>query len=104
LRRSGAPSQVADGAFGLIRGEVQRVRVFFDDRVARFVRRRRWHPTQQIRNVSGGIELTMDVAGTLEVANWILGFGEKAIVLEPAELRAQVAAELRHAANRYAGN
>jgi predicted DNA-binding transcriptional regulator YafY len=98
------PSQVAEGAFGLIRGEAQSVRVFFDERVARFVRRRRWHPSQRIRNVAGGIELTMDVAGTLEVANWILGFGDKAIVREPPELRSQVAAELRRAADRYVDN
>jgi len=96
------PSQVAEGAFGLIRGDMQRVRVFFDERVARFVRRRQWHPTQQIRKVSGGIELTMEVAGLLEVTNWILGFGDKAIVLEPPELRADVAAELRRAAEHYA--
>ncbi|MGZ4777665.1 MAG: helix-turn-helix transcriptional regulator [Thermoanaerobaculia bacterium] len=98
------PSQVAEGAFGLIRGELQHVRIFFDERVTRFVRRRQWHPTQRIRNVSGGIELTMDVAGTLEIANWILGFGQNATVLEPAALREQIAAELRAAADRYGSN
>jgi proteasome accessory factor B len=95
------PAQVAEGAFGLIRGDLTRVRVFFDERVARFVRRRQWHPTQRIRNVSGGIELTMDVAGTLEVANWVLGFGDKAIVLEPPDLRSAIATELRRAADAY---
>ncbi|HXU69811.1 MAG TPA: WYL domain-containing protein [Polyangia bacterium] len=80
---------------------MKRVRVFFDERVARFVRRRQWHPTQRIRNVSGGIELTMDVAGTLEVANWVLGFGDKAMVLEPPELRSDIANELSRAASAY---
>jgi predicted DNA-binding transcriptional regulator YafY len=98
------PSQVAEGAFGLIRGELQHVRIFFDERVARFVRRRLWHPTQRIRNVAGGIELAMDVAGTLEIANWVLGFGANATVLEPIALRAQIAAELRAAASRYENN
>lgn len=95
------PSHVAEGAFGLIRGDVHRVRIFFDERVARFVRRRQWHPTQHIRNVAGGVELTMDAAGTLEVANWVLGFGDKATVLEPPALREQIANELRQAIAKY---
>ena len=95
------PSQVSEGAFGLIGGKRERVRIFFDERVARFVRRRQWHPSQRIRNVDGGIVLTMEVAGSVEVASWVLGFGDKATVLEPATLREQVGAELRRAADKY---
>jgi hypothetical protein len=69
--------------------------------VARFVKRRLWHPTQQIRRVGGGIELTMDVAGTTELVSWVLGFGDKAEVLEPESLREEVGAELARAAARY---
>jgi predicted DNA-binding transcriptional regulator YafY len=38
------PSRVYEGAFGIIRGPRERVRIFFDSSVARYVRRRRWHP------------------------------------------------------------
>lgn len=96
------PSQIAEGAFGLIRGELQHVRIFFDESVSRYVRRRQWHPTQRIRNVAGGIELSMDVAGIVEVTNWVLGFGDKAEVFAPAKLREDIAAELRRAVDRYA--
>jgi predicted DNA-binding transcriptional regulator YafY len=95
------PSEIAEGAFGLIRGDVAHVRIFFDERVARFVRRRKWHPTQHIRNVPGGIELTMDVAGTVELTNWVLGFGDQATILEPIEFRQQIRDELRRACSRY---
>ncbi len=95
------PVQRADGAFGLFSGARERVRIFFDEKVARFVRRRLWHPTQKIRSVQGGIELTMEVAGTVEVASWVLSFGNRAIVREPASLCDQVAAELRQAASFY---
>ena len=95
------PSEIAEGAFGLIRGDVARVRIFFDERVARFVRRRKWHPTQHIRGVPGGIELTMEVAGTVELTNWVLGFGDKATVLEPIGFREQIREELRRACSRY---
>ena len=44
------PEQITEGAFGLIRGkEVTRVRIWFDDKVARYVQRRMWHPTQRFR-------------------------------------------------------
>jgi proteasome accessory factor B len=95
------PKQLTGGGFGLIPGAPTRVRVFFKQKVARFVRRRQWHPTQRIHNVEGGIELTMDVGGSTEVASWVLGFGDQAVVLEPASLREDVAAELRRAASQY---
>jgi predicted DNA-binding transcriptional regulator YafY len=78
------------------------VRVFFDDKVSRFVRRRRWHPTQEVKRVPNGIELAMEVSGTVELVSWVLGFGDQAEVLEPASLRDQVAAELGRASARYA--
>jgi len=95
------PSKLAEGAFGLITGPRTRVRIFFDEKVARFVRRRQWHPTQEIKRVPGGIELTMEVSGTVELVSWALGFGDKAEVLEPGSLRDQVAAELQRADARY---
>jgi predicted DNA-binding transcriptional regulator YafY len=65
------------------------------------VRRRLWHPTQKVHRVEGGIELAMDVAGTTELASWILGFGDQAEVIEPHSLREQIGAELGRAAARY---
>jgi proteasome accessory factor B len=95
------PTQLAEGAFGLIAGPRTHVRIRFDESVARYVQRRRWHATQQIKRVAGGIELTMDVAGTVELVSWVLGFGDKAEVIEPATLRGEVAGELVRAAARY---
>lgn len=95
------PSQLAEGAFGLIRGPRERVRIRFEEKVARFVRRRLWHPTQELRRVPGGIELVMELSGTVELVSWVLGFGDQAEVLEPEGLRQQVADELRRAAARY---
>jgi predicted DNA-binding transcriptional regulator YafY len=89
------PEQLTEGAFGLIRGkEVTRVRLRFDDKVARYVQRRMWHPTQKFRRVEGGVEMTMDVRGTTEVVSWVLGFGRTAEVLEPTGLRDQIRAEV----------
>jgi predicted DNA-binding transcriptional regulator YafY len=95
------PSQVSEGAFGLITGPRTRVRIFFTEKVARFVSRRQWHPTQSLRPVGGGIELTMEVAGTIELTSWVLGFGDQAVVLEPESLRDAITAELERALAGY---
>ena len=95
------PERLADGAFGLFSGPRELIRIFFDQKVRRFVERRRWHPSQKIRDVPGGIELTMEVAGTTELIPWVLAFGDTATVLEPPNLRKQIVGELRCAAARY---
>jgi len=46
--------------------------------------------------------MTMDVRGTTEVVSWVLGFGDKATMLEPAVLRDEVAGETARAAAKYA--
>jgi predicted DNA-binding transcriptional regulator YafY len=90
------PEQITEGAFGLFRAkDATRVRIWFDDKVARYVQRRMWHPTQRFRRVAaGGVEMTMDVHGTTELVSWVLGFGNKARVLEPPALRQSIAAEI----------
>jgi len=95
------PSQLFEGAFGLISGPRTRVRIFFSDEVARFVRRRQWHSTQKVARVPGGVELSMEVAGTTELVNWVLGWGDQAEVREPASLREEVAAIVARMAARY---
>ena len=95
------PSQLVEGAFGMITGPRTAVRIFFDKEVERFLRRRRWHPSQRIRRTNGGIEMSMEVAGTLELKSWVLGFGDKAEVLEPVSLREEIAQELDRASSRY---
>ena len=61
-----------------------------------------WHPTQRFRKLpGGGVEMTMEARGTVEVVSWVLGFGGTAEVLEPAGLRAEVAGELARGAARY---
>ena len=95
------PEQLTEGAFGLIGGEPTHVRILFDLKVARYVQRRQWHPTQRFSRVDGGIEMTMDVRGTTELASWVLGFGDKARVLEPVDLRLAIAEELRRVAHTH---
>jgi predicted DNA-binding transcriptional regulator YafY len=98
------PAQLVEGNFGLFGGERVRVRLRFAADRARYVRRRQWHPTQVIEETPEGVVLQMDVAGTTELATWVMGWGAKVEVLEPEALRRDVAAELARAAARYASD
>jgi predicted DNA-binding transcriptional regulator YafY len=80
------------------------VRLRFDAAVAHRVRESIWHRSQRIRDLpDGGVEMTVTVAGIVEIRPWILGWGDQVEVLGPPELRAVVASSVQSAARRYAG-
>jgi len=82
------------GTWGIIQGDIVTVRVVFARGLARYIKERLWHPTQQFRDVDGGrLEMTLKVADTFEVRRWILGFGPEAEVLQPASLREALRAD-----------
>ena len=79
------------------------VRLRFDAAVAHRVREAVWHRSQELTELEDGrVELTVTVAGTVEIRPWVLSWGEAVEVIEPAELREAVAASVRDAAARYA--
>jgi predicted DNA-binding transcriptional regulator YafY len=79
------------------------VRLRFTAAAARQVSEARWHPSQRIERLAGGgIDLRLAVASTVELVPWILGWGAACEVLQPTELREQVAREHGAAARTYA--
>lgn len=79
------------------------MRLRFDSSVAHRVREAIWHRSQVLTGLpDGGVELTVTVAGIIEIRPWILSWGEAVEVLEPSALREAVAAAVRDAAARYA--
>jgi predicted DNA-binding transcriptional regulator YafY len=76
--------------------------VRFSPAVARRAAETRWHPSQELeQQADGSLIWRGRVAGLHEIRIWILGWGADAEVLAPAELRDEVAAELRRAASTY---
>ena len=70
---------------------------------AHHVLERNWHPTQRETNLPGGaVEVTFALSDLNDVTRWILGFGSDVEVIEPAELRATIAAEGTKMAQRNA--
>ena len=76
----------------------------FSTSVAKRAAETRWHPSQELEpQPDGTLIWRARVAGMREIRIWILGWGADAEVLQPAELREAVAAELRRAADVYEG-
>lgn len=81
-----------------------RIRLRFEADIAHRVREAVWHRSQELAELPDGrIELAVTVNGIVEIRPWILSWGERVEVLEPAELRDSVAASVRAAAERYGG-
>lgn len=70
--------------------------VRFRPRVADYIREKRWHGSQQLRELEdGGVELRLQLSSLVEVQRWILGWGGEARVIAPPELVTQVQAAAR---------
>ena len=67
----------------------------FAPRVADYIREKRWHASQELRELKGGgMELRMKLSSLHEIQRWVLGWGGDVTVVRPPEL----AASVRHAA------
>jgi proteasome accessory factor B len=89
-------------SFGVHSGQGDyKVVVRFDAYAADYIREKRWHPSQQLRELKdGGVELRLKLSSLGEIQRWILGWGGSALVLEPAELVASVKEAAQYILNR----
>ena len=56
----------------------------FNARVADYIREKKWHESQQLRELKGGgVELRMKLSSLAEVERWVLGWGGDAKVIRP---------------------
>lgn len=89
-------------SFGLIEEPPQEVKIWVSPEWAYFVKERKWHPTQTVRErKDGSVVLTMKCGGFDELTAWILSFGPGAKVLGPPELVNKVSNLLTLAARAY---
>jgi proteasome accessory factor B len=79
-------------SFGVHSGEGKfEVLIRFAPRAADYIREKKWHPSQSLRDLKdGGAELTMKLSSLGEVERWVLSWGGEAKVLQPRELAASV--------------
>jgi predicted DNA-binding transcriptional regulator YafY len=84
-------------SFGVHSGEGEyEVVIRFSPRVADYIREKKWHESQQLRELKGGgVELKLKLSSLVEVQRWILGWGGDAVVAKPRELAAAVSQSAR---------
>jgi proteasome accessory factor B len=86
------------GSFGVHSGEGKfEVVLRFNSRVADFIREKKWHESQQLRELrNGGVELRFQLSSLGEIERWVLSWGGDCVVVQPREL----AESVRNAARR----
>ena len=89
--------QHLEGAFGpFSSGESYNIRIRFTKTAAPFIREKKWHPTQKLKELKNGcVEISLKLSHLADIRRWILGWGGQAKVLNPAELLESVQAEAK---------
>jgi predicted DNA-binding transcriptional regulator YafY len=79
-------------SFGVHSGQGEySVGLRFDELVADFIREKRWHPSQQLRELpEGGVELRLTLSSLVEIQRWVLSWGGNVVVLSPPALAESV--------------
>src|SRR5439155_18637657 len=85
-------------SFGVHSGQGKHeVVLWFDEEAAGYIREKKWHDSQRVKErKGGGLELRMKLSSLGEVERWVLSWGGKAAVKQPREL----AEAVRKAARR----
>jgi predicted DNA-binding transcriptional regulator YafY len=100
------PLELPEDAFahslGVNQGTPEKVEISFAPKIARYVRERVWHPSQQPAEMEdGSLRLTLNVVNDWALKSWVLGFGGLATVISPAALQTEIVAELDAARQNY---
>ncbi len=75
-------------SFGVHSGQGEfDVVIRFNELVAEYIREKRWHDSQQLRELKdGGVELRLKLSSLAEIERWVLSWGGNAVALGPPEL------------------
>lgn len=72
------------------------VTIRFNETVADYIREKRWHDSQTLKELkNGGVELSMKLSSLSEVERWVLAWGGNAVVVKPRELAEMVKASAK---------
>jgi len=79
-------------SFGVHSGkEKHEVVLRFNEHAADYIREKKWHESQQLRELKdGGLELSMKLSSLGEIERWVLSWGGDAVVVRPRQLAVAV--------------
>jgi predicted DNA-binding transcriptional regulator YafY len=85
-------AKMLEGSFAVFEGgSASKVRVRFTGVAERLIGERVWHATQKLSRDSRGLVLEMRAGLSPDLRQWLLGWGGEAEVLEPDQLRRDMA-------------
>jgi predicted DNA-binding transcriptional regulator YafY len=97
-------NEYVKGAFGIAGGKPELVELLFDPAMSGYIRERVWHESQDLQErPDGSIVLRMHVAPSWELKSWIKGFLPQVRVIQPAQLRSDLAKEIAKSAKAFRG-
>jgi proteasome accessory factor B len=75
-------------SFGVQSGQGRfEVLLHFSQQVADYIREKKWHDSQQLRELPDGqVELRLELSSLAEIERWVLSWGGNARVIKPVEL------------------
>ncbi len=88
-------------SFGVHSGQGEfEVVLRFSPRAADYIREKKWHESQELRELKGrGVELKLKLSSLVEIERWILSWGGDAKVLKPRELAESIRVAARKMLN-----
>ena len=97
------PAKLLESSFNLTPDDPVKVKIRFSADQARYAKERRWAAKQtRTDQPDGSVILEMETSGRWDVKRWVLAFGPEAEILEPADLREEIAADVRAMGKVYA--
>ena len=96
------PDVIMEDAFGIVYDDPVTVKIQFCAKQAPYIQERQWCKNQNIeKHKDGSIILTMNTSGWYDVKQWILSFGNDAVLLEPADKRKEIKEAIKKMATLY---
>lgn len=96
------PETYFEDSWSIFSGEPVEVVVIFHGVAARVVASSNHHPNEKVEVLDDDrVKYCVTTRGLEEIQRWLLGFGDQAEVIEPAELRGNLAKIGRYFRNRY---
>jgi len=96
------PDEKLNEAFDMVYDDPIEAKIWISSDQARYVKERRMAKNQKVINQEdGSIILEIKTSGRWDLKRWVLSFGVNAEVIEPLELRKEIAGEMETLNSRY---
>lgn len=91
-----------EGRFGALEGDTRHTIILrVKPHLARYFKRKRYHPTQMTTEDDGGLRVTFSIRGLEEIASFVRSWGSGVEVIEPSELVERIVSDAQAVLETY---